>query len=74
MAKVYMFPEKKKLPKGVEERLNEIAKEYVEALFATLTIMSIEDQSTENLDEIYDLVSDAYAEALVRAVGELGEP
>ena len=74
MAQVYMFPEKKKLPKGMEERLNEIAKEYVEALFATLTIMSVTDQSPENLDEIHELVSDTYAKALEKAVDELREP
>ena len=74
MAQICMFPVKKKLPKGVEERFNEIAKEYVEALFATLTIMSVDDQSPENLDEIHKLIADVYAEALVKAVDELAEP
>lgn len=74
MAKVYMFPEKKRIPKGMEERLEQIAKDYIDVLFATMAIMSIDDPTTESLDEIHELVANTYAEALNKAIDELREP
>lgn len=74
MAQVYMFPEKKRIPKSMEERLNQIAKDYVDVLYATLVVMSAGDQTLEHIDEIHDLVAETYAEALIKAVEELREP
>ena len=42
MAKVVMFPQQKKLPKCVEERLYEIAKDYVATLKAAVMLMDLE--------------------------------
>ena len=71
MAQVYLFPQKERLPKNLEEKLHQIAREYVEVLFATLTLLSDEDASIERMDEVTKMVSDAYAEGLNNAVDEL---
>lgn len=70
MAKVVMFPQKRKLPKGVEERLYEIAKEYVEALYAAAILIDLEtDKPTQ--EEFMDLVGETFAEGICEAIDEL---
>lgn len=70
MAKVYMFPEQKKLPKGIEERLNEIAKDYVATLQAAVVIMGVErDAPTE--EEFMELIGEAFAKGIYDAINEL---
>lgn len=73
MAKVVMFPIKKKLPKEVEDRLHEIAKEYVETLSATMVLFGIEDAGDPNCEEIFELIGLTFAEGIVKAVDELEE-
>lgn len=72
MAKVVMFPQKKKLPKGMEERLREIAKDYVGVLYATAILMDLEtDKPTQ--EELMDLVGMAFAEGICEAIDEMDE-
>lgn len=73
MAKVYMFPEKTKLPKNMEERLREIAKEYVETLFAILTVLGIEDETDPKFDEVTELMATVYTDGLFDATKALIE-
>ena len=73
MAKVYVFPEKKRLPKGVEKGIHRIAKEYVEALCATAILFGIEDNFDEGFDEVYNLVNEAFVIGLANAMDELKE-
>lgn len=72
MAKVIVFPQKERLPKNLEEKLHKIAREYVEVLFASLTLLSDDDCNIERFDEVAEMVSNAYAEGLNNAVDELG--
>lgn len=72
MAKVVMFPQKKKLPKGVEEDLCRIAKEYVGTLSAAVLLMDLEsDKPTQ--EEIMELVEQAFTKGIYEAIEELSE-
>lgn len=67
MAKVYAFPVKKKLPKSIEERLHEVAKEYIEVLSAAYMLLGEHGTDQMSYEELVNLVADAYAEGLVKA-------
>ena len=70
MAKVVMFPRKKKLPKGVEEDLCKIAKDYVGTLNAAVILMNLEtDKPTD--EEIMDLVGEAFIKGIHKAIDEM---
>ena len=72
MAKVVMFPQKKKLPEGVEKRLGEVAKDYVGVLRAAVTLMELEgDKPTD--EEIMNLVGEAFAKGILEAIDEMFE-
>lgn len=72
MAKVVMFPQKKKLPKGMEENLIKIAKDYVATLHATVMIMDLElDAPTQ--EEIMELVQEAFTKGIYEAIDEMDE-
>ena len=65
-----MFPQKKKLPKSVEKRIFEIAKEYVDVLYAAAILMDLEtDKPTE--EEMMDLVGEAFAKGICEAIDEM---
>lgn len=68
MCEVYMFPQKKSLPKNLEEQLYRAAKDHIEALYASLMILSSDGTTKE---EALDLVSIVYANGLEKAVEEL---
>ena len=70
MAKVVMFPQKKKLPKGVEEHLCEIAKDYIATLRSAVILMDLElDKPTQ--EEIMALVEEAFTKGIYEAIDEL---
>lgn len=70
MAKVMMFPQRKKLPMCIEERLYDIAKQYVETLRACVLLMDVEqDRPTE--EEFMELIAEAYSNAIYKAIDEL---
>lgn len=73
MAKVYMFPQQKKLPSSLEERLNKIGREYIELLYATLTLMCQDSSNQEEMEEITALVTQAYADGMLEAIDEMEE-
>lgn len=70
MAKVYAFPMKKKLPSGAEERIKQIAKEYVEVLYAAATLLSLEGDPP-TVDEMQEMVEVAFAKGIIEAIDEL---
>ena len=72
MAKVIMFPQKKKLPKGVEERLHEIAKEYVDVLYSVAVLMDLE-QDKPTPEEVMELVGMTFADGICDAIDEMDE-
>ena len=72
MAKVLTFPQKMKLPKGVEDRLYEVAKEYVEVLYSAAILMDLsKDKPTE--EEFMELVGTAFAEGIYYAIEAMDE-
>ena len=72
MAQVVMFPQKKKLPKGIEENLRKVAKDYVEVLYAAAVLFDLEtDKPT--YEELMGLVATAFAEGISDALDELEE-
>ena len=72
MANVYMFPEKKRIPSGLEKELHRVAKEYVETLYAIATIFDLEaDKPT--YDEVVDMVAESFTEGIYNAIDELDE-
>lgn len=72
MAKVYAFPTKRKLPGGMEKELRQIAKNYIEALYATVVLFDLEtDKPT--YEEVMELVAEAFTEGIEEAIEELDE-
>ena len=70
MAKVYIFPQEKKLPAGMEKRLKEVAKEYVETLYATMTLFGLESEPP-TMEEVQKMVEKTFAEGIIEAIDEL---
>ena len=73
MAKVYAFPEKKRLPKGIEKDIHRIAKEYTEVLYATAVLFGIEDNFDEGFEEVTTLINEAFVIGLINTMHELDE-
>lgn len=73
MAKVLMFPQKKKLPKCIEERLMEITKEYVELLQALVVLLDIDVDDEEQYNEVLEMVQETFAKGIIAAVEEMEE-
>ena len=70
MAKVVMFPQKKKLPKGVEDEIRKIAKDYVGVLNAAIMLMDLEEDKPTQ-EEMMELVATALANGISEAIEEL---
>lgn len=65
-----LFPRKERLPKCLEERLDELAKGHVEVLYAALKLLASEEPTTEEFDEISHLVTETYAKSFEKAIDE----
>ena len=74
MAQVYAFPVKKRFPKHIEERIQGIAKEYLEVLYATFILLGEEGLDQMGYEEMVELAMDVFVEGLDKAVEELDEP
>lgn len=73
MAKVLAFPQKKRLPKGIEEDLHRVAKEYIETLYAAMVLMDTTELDKPTYEEVLFMVSEAFADGINDAIDELGE-
>lgn len=73
MAQVYMFPEKKKLPKHIEDAIHRNAKEYMELLYAALVFLGDKGVDQMSYEEVVELVTIAHIEGLHNAIDELDE-
>ena len=71
MAKVVMFPQKKRLPAGIEERMTEITKEYVEVLQALIVLMDIDVSDEQQYNEVLELIQETFAKGIMAAIGEM---
>lgn len=72
MAKVYVFPQKKKIPSGMKDELRRIAKDYVAVINAVATLMQLDDESITD-DEIMELIAEIFSEGIYEAIEELDE-
>lgn len=70
MAKVVMFPQKRKLPKGVEDHLYDIAKDYVKTITGAVELMGLEP-SDSNYEEFMKLVEEVFAKGVMAAIEEM---
>jgi hypothetical protein len=74
MAQIYAFPVRQKFPKHIEERIQGIAKEYLEVLYATFILLGEDGTDQMGYEEMIDLAMDTFVEGLEKAVEELDEP
>ena len=72
MAKVYAFPQKKKIPSSRKDELRRIAKDYVAVIYAVATLMQLEAEPITE-DEIMDLIAEIFSEGICEAIEELDE-
>ena len=72
MAKIYAYPTKRKIPSGLEEHLRKVAKDYVETLYAIVTIFELETEKP-TYEEVLELVAESFAEGIYDAIEELDE-
>lgn len=71
MAQVYMFPEKNKLPKHIEDAVRRNAKEYMGLLYASLTLLGKNGLDQMDYEDIVALVTETYLDGLNDAIDEL---
>ena len=71
MGEVLKFPQKKELPKVMEEEIHKIAKNYMEVLYAAFEYFEDECETREDMEEVNDLVVSAYADGIEKAINEL---
>lgn len=68
MATVYEFPTKVQLSKQIEERLYGIAWDYMDALYNALDDFYDECKTDEELNEVAELVKEAFAKVVYDAI------
>lgn len=73
MAQVYMFPEKRKLPKRIEEDVKKNAREYMEILYTTLILLGEQGVDQMGHEEIVQLVTETYLDGLNEAIDLMDE-
>ena len=73
MAQVYMFPEKNKLPKHIEDAIRRNAKEYMGLLYGSLTLLGEGGLGQMEHGEIVALVTETYLDGLNDAIDEMEE-
>ena len=70
MAKVLMFPQKKTVPGGIQKRLDEIAKEYIEAIEALIILLDIDLSNDSEYLEALEMVQTAFGKSIMKTVNE----
>ena len=73
MAQVYMFPEKNKLPKHIEDAVRRNAKEYMGLLYGSLMLLGKSGLDQMEDGEIVALVTEIYLDGLNEAIDEMDE-
>lgn len=68
MAKVLMFPQKKTIPGGIQKRLDEIAREYVEAIEALIILLDIDLSDENEYNEALMLVQESFLNSIMKTV------
>lgn len=70
MAKVLLFPQKKKIPKSIEDRLKGVAKDYVAVLKALIVVMDVDLSDKTEYEETLLMVQETFARGILAAVNE----
>lgn len=70
MCKVYEFPVKTVIPEDVVKTLQESAYDYVRTLNKCVEFLVNEDTTTEEYNELTDMLLQTYLEAIIKAVDE----
>ena len=73
MAKVYAFPEKKKLPKHIEDGIRRNAKEYMGLLYGSIMLLGEGGLNQMEHGDIVALVTEVYLDGLNDAIDEMDE-
>ena len=73
MAKVYTFPEKKKLPKKLEKRMSEIGYDYMQTVYAIAKVLGVDDPDQPEYMEVMELIAEAFSEGISAAMMEIEE-
>lgn len=73
MATMYEFPTKAKLSKQMEERLYGIAWDYMDALYNVLDDFYDEAKTDEEMEEVAELVKEAFAKGVYDAIDQYEE-
>ena len=73
MGEVLLFPQKKRIPGGIQKRLDEIAKEYVEALQCLIVLLDVDISNQSEYEEILDMVQESFLKSILLAVNSLEE-
>ena len=68
MAKVLMFPQKKTIPGGIQKRLDEIAREYVEVIEALIILLDIDLSDENEYNEALMLVQESFLNSIMKTV------
>lgn len=71
MTKVYMFPQKKKLPANLEKRIGELGKEYMRTVYTVAKVLGIEDPTQPEYTEAMELIAEAFGEGVAEAMVEI---
>lgn len=72
MAKVYAFPQKKRIPSGMKDELHRIAKEYVAVIQAIAVLLQVDEESIAD-DEIMELIAEVFSEGIYEAIDNMDE-
>jgi hypothetical protein len=71
MAKVYMFPEKKKLPANFGEQIWKLGKEYMQTVYAVAKVLGVDDPDQPEYMEVMELIAEAFGEGISAAMIEI---
>lgn len=72
MAKVYVFPMKRKLPSGMEKDLRRVAREYIAVLRAITIVLELEENPPSH-EEILEMVQETFTNGIYEAIDDLDE-
>lgn len=68
-----MFPQKKTIPGGIQKRLDEIAKEYVETLEALIILLDIDLSDPIEYEEALMMVQEAFTKSIMKTAYDVDE-
>ena len=71
MCRIYEFPTKKELPHELAERLDKLAKNYVQLMNEFMQYFEDNYTTNEEIEELMEMIILSYAESITKAVDDL---